>query len=542
MKFGPVAVEAALGALVAHAVKLPDRTLRKGHVVDRADIADLAAAGIATIVAARVEPDDLTEDEAAGLIAAALAGPGVAIEAPATGRSNLHAEAAGVLVVDRAGIDALNGADPGITFATLPAFAVAEPGRMVATVKIIPFALPRATVETAVAAIRARGPLVRIAPFRPRKVGVVSSLLPSLKPSVIDKTLTILADRLAPSGSAIVGDRRVAHDEAAVADAIRATIEEDGADLVVVFGASAVVDRHDVIPAAVDRAGGVVHHFGMPVDPGNLLMLGDVDGVAVLGAPGCARSPKENGFDWVLSRLIADLPVRPAEITSLGVGGLLMDIVSRPAPRGGTVEAHEPSKRRIAAIVLAAGRSSRMGGPNKLLAEIDGKPLVRRAAEAALGSRAASVTVVTGHMEPTVRAALADLPIAFVSNPAFAQGLSTSMKAGLGAVPEDAEAAIVCLGDMPAIESATIDKLIEAYAPERGQLIVVPTHGGKRGNPVVIARRFFDDLARVEGDIGARQVIQGYPEAVVEVEIGAAVALDLDTPEALAAAGGVVRT
>ena len=542
MKFGPVAVEAALGVLVAHAVKLPDRTLRKGHVVDRGDIADLAASGIATIVAARIEPDDLTEDEAAGLIAAALAGPGIAIEAPATGRSNLHAEAAGVLVVDRAGIDALNGADPGITFATLPAFAVAEPGRMVATVKIIPFALPRATVETAVAAIRARGPLVRIAPFRSRKVGVVSSLLPSLKPSVIDKTLTILADRLAPSGSAIVGDRRVAHDEAAVADAIRATIEEDGADLVVVFGASAVVDRHDVIPAAVDRAGGVVHHFGMPVDPGNLLMLGAVDGVAVLGAPGCARSPKENGFDWVLSRLIADLPVGPAEITSLGVGGLLMDIVSRPAPRGGTVEAQEPSKRRIAAIVLAAGRSSRMGGPNKLLAEIDGKPLVRRATEAALGSRAAAVTVVTGHMEPAVRAALADLPVAFVSNPAFAQGLSTSMKAGLGAVPEDAEAAIVCLGDMPAIESATIDKLLEAYAPERGQLIVVPTHGGKRGNPVVIARRFFDDLARVEGDIGARQVIQGYPEAVVEVEIGAAVALDLDTPEALAAAGGIIRS
>ena len=541
MKFGPVPVADALGVLVAHAIRLGDRTLRKGHVVDADDVADLVSAGIETIVAARIEPDDLAEDEAAGRIAAVLAGAGVTVEAPATGRSNLHAEAAGVLVVDRAGIDRLNAADPGITVATLPAFAVAEPGRMVATVKIIPFALGRSTVEAAITAIRAGGPLVRIAPFRARRVGVVSTLLPTLKTSVVDKTLKVLGERLAPSGSRIVSDRRVGHNEAEAAAAIRAAVDEDGADLVVVFGASAVVDRQDVVPAALDRAGGTVRHLGMPVDPGNLLMLGDLDGRPVIGAPGCARSPKENGFDWVLQRLIADIAVDPADVTGLGVGGLLMDIVSRPAPREGTIERDESAGRRIAAVILAAGRSSRMGGPNKLIAELDGKPLVRHAAEAALGSGATSVTVVTGHMEAQVRAALAGLDVGFVSNPDFAQGLSTSLKRGIAAVPADAEAAIVCLADMPSVSSAVIDRLIAAYQPERGQLIVVPTSDGRRGNPVLIARRFFADLDTVTGDIGARKVIQGYPEAVVEVEIGAAAALDLDTPEALAEAGGVVR-
>lgn len=538
MKFGPSAVREAIGTVLAHAVSIPGGTLRKGHVIGPADVEAFLEAGLAEVVVARIGPDDLAEDTAAEAIAAALAGPDVTVEAAATGRSNLFASQPGVLVVDRAGVDALNAIDPGITFATLAHYAAVEAGRMVATVKIIPFALPRGLVERAVAEIRARGPLLRVAPYRPKTVAVVSTLLPSLKPSVVDKTLRVMADRLRPAGARIVAERRVAHDAAPLADALRAAVDIDRADLVVVFGASAVVDRHDVIPAAIERAGGRIEHFGMPVDPGNLLLVGALAGRPVIGAPGCARSPRENGFDWILERLLADIPVTARDIAGLGVGGLLMDIVSRPAPRAAPNEAEIPAARRIAAVVLAAGRSTRMGGPNKLLATVDGVPLVRRAAQAALASRAAPVTVVTGHMADAVAAAVADLPVSVVLNPDFAEGLSTSVKRGIAAVPEDAEAAVFLLGDMPRVTAATVDRLIEAYDPTRGALVVVPTANGKRGNPVLISRRFFPDLQSVVGDVGARHVLQGYPEAVVEVELGEAVALDLDTPEALAAAGG----
>ena len=229
-----------------------------------------------------------------------------------------------------------------------------------------------------------------------------------------------------------------------------------------------------MIPAALEAIGGRIEHFGMPVDPGNLLLIGAAAGHAVLGAPGCARSPKENGFDWVLMRLLAGLPVPREDITGMGVGGLLMEIVTRPQPRD---EPLHPV-RSIAALVLAAGRSSRMGGPNKLLAEIGGRPLVRIAVEEALASQARPVIVVTGHQRERVEAALAGLPVDFVHNPDFADGLGTSLKTGIAALPAQADGVIVCLGDMPQVDAAMIDRLIGAIDPAKGALIAMPTIDG----------------------------------------------------------------
>jgi len=184
------------------------------------------------------------------------------------------------------------------------------------------------------AALEAAGKgAVRIAAFRPLRIGVVSTLLPGLKPSVVAKTLRILADRLEPAGARIVREERVAHEPAALARALIAIAPE--CDVLLVFGASAITDRRDVIPAAVEAIGGRVDHFGMPVDPGNLLLLGAHGRLPIIGAPGCARSPKENGFDWVLQRVLADVPVKASDIMGMGVGGLLMEIASRPQPRLG---------------------------------------------------------------------------------------------------------------------------------------------------------------------------------------------------------------
>jgi molybdenum cofactor cytidylyltransferase len=531
MKFGPVAPQDAEGGIVVHSIRKGALVLKKGTVVGAKEIAALTEAGIPTITVARLEPGDVSEDEAAGDIAAAVAGPGVRVDRAFTGRCNLFAEAGGVLVVDRDAIDGLNAIDPDITLATLDAFAPVVPGKMIATVKIIPFAVSGRARDDALRVARAGKPLVRVAPYAIRKVGIISTILPGLADKVIEKTLRVTADRLAPAGATIIAEKRVPHETAALAKALDEMLKA-GAELVVVFGASAIADKRDVIPAAVEAVGGKVEHFGMPVDPGNLMLIASAAGHPVLGAPGCARSPKENGFDWILARLLAGLPVTRHDVTGMGVGGLLMEIVTRPQPRADEA----PVGRKLAAIVLAAGRSTRMGGPNKLLADVGGKPMVRIAVEQALASKARPVIVVTGHQRERVEAALAGLAVTFVHNPDFADGLSTSLKTGVAALPEDIDGTIVCLGDMPQVDAALIDRLLAGFDPERGALVVVPTIAGKRGNPVVWSRRFFPELAEIDGDVGARHLIATYPEAVVEVPVdGNAAFTDIDTPDALEA-------
>jgi molybdenum cofactor cytidylyltransferase len=532
MKFGAIPIADALGGTAVHSIRQGDFVLKKGTRIGPSEIAALKAAGIQEITVARLDVGDVSEDRAAAEIAAAIKGEGLRVDPAFTGRCNLFAETAGVLVVERSAIDALNRIDEAITVATLPAYKPVVEGEMIATVKIIPFAVAGSARDLAVAAATKAKPVIRVAPYKLRRIGIISTLLPGLSPKVIEKTLKITATRIAPAGAQIIAERRVPHEQGALARAIGELLEA-GAELVIVFGASAIADRRDVIPAAVEAVGGRIEHFGMPVDPGNLMLIGNAHGHPVLGAPGCARSPKENGFDWILMRLLAGLPVTRADITGMGVGGLLMEIVTRPQPRD---ERAVETRRRVAAIVLAAGRSTRMGAVNKMLAEIGGKPLVRIAAEQAVASLAQPVIVVTGHEREKVEAALKGLPVRLVHNPDFSEGLGTSLRTGIAAVPEQADAAIVCLGDMPQVDAGLINRLIAAFDPERGALVVVPSIEGRRGNPVVWSRRFFHDLMAIQGDIGARHLIGTYAEAVVEVPVGGEAALtDVDTPESLSA-------
>jgi molybdenum cofactor cytidylyltransferase len=532
MKFGPFSPDEALGATAVHTIREGALVLKKGTVIAPSHVAALKDAGIASIVVARLDPGDVSEDDAAAAIALTASGEGVRADKAFTGRCNLFADAAGVLVVDRERIDALNRIDEAVTIATLPAYKPVVEGEMIATVKIIPFAVAGDVYARAMQTVEAAKPMVRVAPYTIRKVGVVSTLLPGLSAKVVDKTLKITEERLAPAGARIVAERRVPHDQAALAAAIK-DVQRAAAELVIVFGASAIADRRDVIPAAIEAVGGKIEHFGMPVDPGNLMLIGQANGRPVLGAPGCARSPKENGFDWVLMRLLAGLPVTRADITGMGVGGLLMEIVTRPQPR------EEPvidKGGRFAAVILAAGRSTRMGGPNKLLAQVTGKPLARIAAEAALASQAKPVVVVTGHQSETIADALRDLPLQFTHNPDFVDGLSTSLRTGLSALPADIDGAVVMLADMPQVDAALIDRLIAAYDAQKSALIAVPVIDGKRGNPVLWSRRFFPELMAVTGDVGARHLIAKYPEAVVDVPMtGQGALVDVDTPAALEA-------
>jgi molybdenum cofactor cytidylyltransferase len=329
MKFGAVPLDEAEGAILAHAVRAKDVALKKGDVITPARRLILAQAGVTSVVAARLEEGDIGENDAARALGKRIMGVHVRCAPAFTGRVNLFSEAAGLVVVDAAAIDRINAIDESVTVATLPNHRAVAEGDMVATVKIIPFAARGATLETALAA---PGPgAVSVAPFRPLRIAVVSTLLPGVKASVVAKTLRALEVRLAPTGAGIVAHETAPHEIGPLAEALARLAP--GADALVIFGASAITDRRDVIPAAIEAFGGRIERFGMPVDPGNLLLLATRGNTTILGAPGCARSPKENGFDWVLQRIIAGVPTASSDIRAMGVGGLLMEIASRPEPR-----------------------------------------------------------------------------------------------------------------------------------------------------------------------------------------------------------------
>jgi molybdenum cofactor cytidylyltransferase len=544
VKFGDTPIDEATGAILAHSWRANGVNFSKGRRLSAEDVEKLKTAGATTIVAARLESGDIHEDQAAESVAKVLAGEGIEVTAPFTGRCNHFAREAGVAVIDQTRVDALNELDESVTVATLPPYARVTPRQMVATVKIIPYAAPRAAVDRAIEVAKASNrPMVSVAPFKPMRAGLVQTKLPGTRDKALDKAVVTTGNRLTSLGSKLVGERRVDHDAAAIAAALEELKKED-CDIYLVGGASAIVDRHDVVPAGIEQAGGTVIHFGMPVDPGNLLLTGELDGKPVLGLPGCAKSPKYNGFDMVLERLAAGLPVGRAEIVKLGSGGLLAEIVSRPQPRAEDADSEEAGPQaapRVAILLLAAGRSTRMGGPNKLLQETDNAPLVVHAAKAALASQAVEVVVVLGHMAGDVKAAVEkavgkNKKLRFVTNPDFADGLSTSVRTGIAALGKDIDAAIVQLGDMPGVGSGLLDRLMAAFSPVEGRSICVPTVAGKRGNPVLWDRRFFAEIAQVSGDTGAKHLIGEHADLVCEVEMsGQAAITDIDTPEALAA-------
>ncbi len=534
MRFGPVSLEDAVGSILAHSQQAGSLRLRKGTVLTEDAVAAIAEAGIQSVIAARLDDGDVTEDAAATRVAKTLVSDGIEDREASTGRVNLHAARAGVLRVDKVLVDAINAVDPSITLATLADHSPVGAGQMVATIKIIPFAVSGDLLDIVADRIR-DGRVFAVHAYRSRKVGLIQSELPTVKESVLGKTRRMTEMRLARSGSKIVEELRVRHRADEVATAIGTLIRE--AEMIVVFGASAMSDEDDVIPAAIRNCGGSVERVGMPVDPGNLLVLGWVGKTPVVGAPGCARSPKENGFDWVLDRLMADIPVSGQDIARMGVGGLLMEITSRPQPRE---KAGQSSQIAVHASVLAAGRSSRMDGPNKLLALFDGVPLVRRTVLRTMQSSASGVSVISGHQNEEVGQAVSGLDVEIANNPDYATGLSSSLRTAVLHTPEEAGGLMVVLGDMPGITTKDLDGLIQAFERSGGGSIVRATHNGKRGNPVVLPRGVFPEVLRLEGDTGARHLVERSNVAIVDVEIGAAASLDVDTRDALERAGGVL--
>lgn len=527
MIFGTLPTAEAEGAILAHSQLVGTTRWSKGRILSAADIAAATAAGIASLTVARLAASDIAEDTAAVALAAALAGVGVTALPAAHGRANLAARHAGIVAIDPAAVAAINAIDEALTLATLAPGARVAAGEIVATVKVIRYAV----AAEALAAARAATAPIAVAAFRPLHITLIATTLDGTSEKGLAKTARVTRDRVEALGCRFTERPGCRHDEIALAGAIAAS----DADIILIVGASATVDRGDVVPAAIVAAGGHVERLGMPVDPGNLLCLGslgdspvsDLPGRPIIGLPGCARSPKRNGFDIVLERLVAGLAVTSADIAAMGAGGLLPE-AERPEPRAAAPAA--PAAGPVGAIILAAGRSSRMGGEHKLLADWRGKPLVAHVADAIAAAGLPAPVVVLGARAAEVRAALGDRPAHHVVAADYQDGLSRSLRAGIAAVPPEWSAVLVCLGDMPRLEP----EFLAALAAAPGD-VAVPVWDGKRGNPVRWSRRHFARLMALEGDVGGKAVLA---DAVTLTEVSApsdAVLDDIDTPAALAA-------
>lgn len=538
MIFGEFPLAECEGLLLAHSLRLSQRIMKKGRRLTGADIQALAAAGLARVSGARLDSDDVDENAAAGAVAAALGGPGIAARVPQAGRCNLYAKERGLLTLDAGIIERINRIDESVTVATLPPLSAVRRGAVIATVKIIPLAVSRALVAACLAQA-GQGAALHLLPFRPQRVGLIVTEQPGDPQGNYANAVNSSRRRIEDLGGHLGLVQRCKHRTEAVTAALREALAA-GCSPILLAGATVPKDRADTVPAGIVAAGGAILHFGMPVEPGNMLLLARIGTAPVIILPGCARSRRANGLDWVLQRMLAGLPMGAEEIMGMGVGGLIR---SPPeVDEEGNAAAPEPARVpvgcKVGAVVLAAGSGSRMGGGNKLLHAVGGVPMVRRAVNAALASRCTPVVVVTGFAAEDVQACLAGREVAFAHNPEHATGMASSLRRGLAALAGDIDAAVVLLADMPWIDGGHIDHLIAAFDPRRPK-VVVPMKDGRRGNPVLWPRRFFAEIQAVEGDVGARDVLRRHAGQIEPVAFDDdAIFADVDTPAALSDVAG----
>jgi molybdenum cofactor cytidylyltransferase len=421
--------------------------------------------------------------------------------------------------------------------ATLSEHAECLAQQAVASIKVIPFAVPRQQLDGALGIAESGRPAIDLRAFRPRSAALILTRTEGLKESLLSSTSRVTLERVSALGGKIVSEARCGHTVAEVSSAISSAMAMSP-DLVLICGASITVDPADIIPSAIVECGGTIDHFGMPVEPGNMLLLAHIDDCPVINLPGCSRSSKLNGLDWVMQRMAAGLAIGKTEILSMGVGGLVKDISHRWRMREQAMLIEQfQSPHKVAAIILAAGSSSRMGEQYKLLAPVGGIPMIKRVADAALGAEVFSTTVVTGRQADDVRSTLRGCDIGFVHNPDYHEGIAGSLKLGLSSLPEDIDGVMILLADMPFITATHINELIAEFNPVTERDIVAPIREGRLGNPVIWSARYLPAMMKLSGDRGARPLLEEFAANVWEVPMGDdAIFMDIDTSTELSEA------
>ena len=525
MKFEYLKPMDAEGWRLAHSVVVNGFKMTKGAIVSREHIEAMISGAIEAIQVYQLDPDDIGEDQAAQEIAHQISGDNIIARPAIKGRVDLVAEQSGLLSISDT-FSTINKLHEGITVATRANQSRVDAGQLIASVKIIPYGLPKSLAQLD-PSIDAK---LSLFPFKPYRASLVHS--------DADKNLNQIIQRVEGTIGNIVRRIAVEHSIDAIHDAIRETIREDKPDIILIVGKAAIADRKDIVPAALTLAGGTVHHLGMPVDPGNLLMLGEIEKTMVIGVPSCAKSPTPNGFDMVIERFSARGDIDVGDIQDMGIGGLL----KHPAPRRQENIRRSPKAPTIATVVLAAGASSR-AGINKLLAQINGETIVAKTVDALLHAQrtvSSQTVIVTGRDSESVIKSLKNKRLHTVFNRNYNDGIASSLRCGLNEVDNTSQYILIALGDMPFVQTNTINTLCAKAQSDSQHDIFVPTFNGKRGNPVLWRHSMLERMRNLEGDLGGKQLMKLYPDQIKEVAVNdPGILIDLDTQEALAQFGAV---
>ena len=523
MRFGEYPIDKCLGHVLAHSLKLGDHRLNKGTIVSSEHVETLNKLGQRLLTVAIFEDGDLAEDQAAERIGSNFKSPNIHVTTPVAGRVNLIADCDGVLLIKDEDISSFNDVDETITIATLAPYARVQKGMLLATIKIIPYGVTKKNLDRALQCVSNN--TIEVSAFEPALCDIILTESEGFKRSLLRKGEAVLTERLRPLKLSVQTTQTVSHNAESIAQAMAKCLT----DKIFVLGASATSDREDVIPTAIVQSGGKITRFGMPVDPGNLLLLAEHGSRKIIGMPGCVRAPALNGADWVLERLAANVEISSHDIAKMGVGGLLKEISQRPLPRA----TPKIRSQGIVAIVLAAGASSRMGNDDKLFKHIDGQTLLRRSIAQVKSANINKCLVVVRKITQEHHDALEGLDFQFVEASDASLGMSASMRAGVLAAGPNAKAYLICLADMPDITNDHIDKIIKAHDPDIDRNIVRPkTSSGKYGHPVLFDGKYYEDITSIEGDTGAKSVVQNAKDQVYDIEMDDAITIDLDTPRA----------
>ena len=525
MKIFEKNIQEAFGYLLMHSVFLKDGRIRKGKIIDKDDIAMMESSAIAKVHVGELEDDDISENYASGLIAKAIATNQFAISPTLSGKTNITSTADGLIEIDEGNVTKLNNLSPNIAVSTLNNHDVVYRGDHTVSVKIISFAISSYDLNKIINFLK-RNSIVKLKKFKSMRFGVIYTIAKNEKRSLIEKTKKSIMSRISDYNSTIMDERVLPHDYASIKNNVVELLESN-INCILLFLSTSITDVNDIVPTVINDLGGEIKSFGMPVDPGNLTLSGKINDIDIIVAAGSARSDSLNGFDWHLNCAHANIEVNQKMVNSLGVGGLLKDI-DFAVKRKRVSKTIDTKKSNIAAVVLCAGESKRMGNKNKLLLEVAGKSLIKNYIDNISKSNVSEIVIVTGHQSIEIEKELDGYEVKFIHNDRYREGMSTSLNTGINSLSKNINAAIICLPDMPMIGIYEINKLIEYYNPKIGNEICIATYNDQRGNPVLWDKKYFKKLMQITGDKGGRYLLPKFLEQSVEVKLGEAVAFDVD--------------